>query len=230
MALLQRQGNDLLTRHIDLLRECVRTVRAGHPFHIHPWVVLPDHLHCVIELPPGDADFATRWRLIKMAFSKALPHGEARSTVQIRRGERKIWQRPFWEHLIRDETDYRAHMDYVHINPLKHGLVERVVDGLIDIPCARRARGVYAGLWWMMVPALIGSWCMPLLPPTRRTAQCPLCAPLPDQPEFASTRFGSRHAADQKTQQGRMIRYWRPTMRTLRNAAVKRLTADKTCS
>ena len=66
VALLQRQGNDLLTRHIDLLRECVRTVRVGHPFQIHAWVVLPDHLHCVIELPPGDADFSTRWRLIKM--------------------------------------------------------------------------------------------------------------------------------------------------------------------
>ena len=90
--------------------------------------MLPDHLHCVIELPDGDADFPTRWRLIKMGFSKALPVSERRSGVRVRRGERGIWQRRYWEHLIRDESDYRAHMDYVHINPLKHGLVSRVMD------------------------------------------------------------------------------------------------------
>lgn len=74
--LLQRHGNDLLTRHVDLLRDTVRSVRRRHPFTIHGWVVLPDHLHCVIELPQNDADFATRWRLIKMDFSKALPRTE----------------------------------------------------------------------------------------------------------------------------------------------------------
>jgi putative transposase len=126
--LLQRQGNDLLTRHIDLLRHTVAAVQHRHPFVIHGWVVLPDHLHCVIELPAGDADFAKRWRLIKMYFSKALPRIEGRSAVRVRRGERGIWQRRYWEHLIRDEADFQAHMDYVHINPLKHGLVARVAD------------------------------------------------------------------------------------------------------
>ncbi|MDP3688289.1 MAG: transposase [Sulfurimicrobium sp.] len=126
--LLQRQGNDLLTQHIGALRDVVRTVRQRHPFAIHGWVVLPDHLHCVIELPVGDADFATRWRLIKMGFSKALPRLERLSKVRARRGERGIWQRRYWEHLIRDEADYRAHMDYVHINPVKHGLVKQVRD------------------------------------------------------------------------------------------------------
>ena len=124
--LLQRQGNDLLTRHIDLLRAVVQSVRQRHPFIIHSWVVLPDHLHCVIELPPQDADFAKRWRLIKMGFSKSLPRTERLSVVSIQRGERGIWQRRYWEHLIRDEADFRAHMDYVHINPVKHGLVRRV--------------------------------------------------------------------------------------------------------
>lgn len=126
--LLQRQNNDLLTRHINLLREAVRQVRWHYPFHIHGWVVLPDHLHCVIELPPDDADFALRWRLIKMAFAKALPRTEWRSTVRVRRGERGIWQRRFWEHLIRDEADFRAHMDYLHFNPVKHGWAVRVAD------------------------------------------------------------------------------------------------------
>ncbi len=64
VTLLDRQGNNLLTRHIDLLRQAFKAVRENHPFKIHAWVVLPDHLHCVIELPEGDADYATRWRLI----------------------------------------------------------------------------------------------------------------------------------------------------------------------
>lgn len=126
--LLERSGNDLLTRHIDLLRDAVRAVHRKHPFIIHGWVVLPDHLHCVIQLPDDDADFSLRWRLIKQRFSRSLPLKERRSAVRIRRGERGIWQRRFWEHLIRDESDYSAHMDYVHINPLKHGLVTSVAD------------------------------------------------------------------------------------------------------
>ncbi len=126
--LLERQGNDLLARHIGLLRTVVKSARQRHPFRIHGWVVLPEHLHCVIELPPDDAGYATRWRLIKMEFSKALPRTERLSAVRVRRGERGIWQRRYWEHLIRDERDYLAHMDYVHINPVKHGLVECVAD------------------------------------------------------------------------------------------------------
>ena len=126
--LLKRRDNDLLTRHIDVLRDVVSSVRFRHPFTIHGWVVLPEHLHCVIELPLGDADFATRWRLIKMEFSKALPKTERLTSVRRRRGERGIWQRRFWEHLIKDDADYRAHMDYVHYNPVKHGWVKRVRD------------------------------------------------------------------------------------------------------
>jgi len=145
--LLQRQGNDLLTRHIETLRDSVRRVRKLYPFHIHGWVVLPEHLHCVMELPPQDADFATRWRLIKMAFSKAIPYTERLSAVRARRGERGIWQRRYWEHLIRDEADYRAHMDYVHINPVKHGLVERVADWPYSTFHRLVADGVYPPDW-----------------------------------------------------------------------------------
>ena len=126
--LLQRHGNDLLTRHIDLLREIVASVQSRYHFRIRDWVVLPEHMHCVLEFPENDADFAKRWRLIKMAFSKCLPKTERRSKVRVNRGERGIWQRRFWEHLIRDDADFKAHMDYVHFNPLKHGLVNRVAD------------------------------------------------------------------------------------------------------
>src|SRR4051812_6074552 len=126
--LLQRHGNDLLTRHVDLLRKVVRSVRQRHPFYIHGWAVLPEHLHCVIELPPDDMNFATRWRLIKTEFSKTLPKVERLSAVRAARGERGIWQRRYWEHLIRDERDMQAHMDYLHFNPVKHGLVRRLAD------------------------------------------------------------------------------------------------------
>lgn len=128
VTLLQRRGNDLLTREINLLRTVVADMRHRHPFRIHGWVVLPDHLHCVIELPGGDVDFSVRWRLIEMGFSKGMPATERRSAVRQRRGERGIWQRRFWEHLIRDEDDFQAHMDYVHFNPAKQGLATRVVD------------------------------------------------------------------------------------------------------
>jgi len=145
--LLQRHGSDLLIRHIDILRNVVQQVRKHHPFRIHGWVVLPDHLHCVIELPHCDADFALRWRLIKMGFSKALPKTERVSAVRARRGERSIWQRRYWEHLIRDEADYRAHMDYVHINPAKHGWVERVADWPYSTFHQWVAQGVYPPDW-----------------------------------------------------------------------------------
>ena len=145
--LLQRQGNDLLTRHVGLLRETVRAVRRRHPFVIHGWVILPDHLHCVIELPVEDADFATRWRLIKMGFSKALPREENISAARLRRGERGIWQRRYWEHLIRDEADFNAHMDYVHINPFKHGLVAQVADWPYSTFHSLVAAGVYPADW-----------------------------------------------------------------------------------
>jgi putative transposase len=144
---LQRKDNDLLIQHINVLRDNVRLVQSRHPFMIHGWVVLPDHLHCVIELPPNETDFATRWRLIKMGFSKALPPTEKRSSVRIKRGERGIWQRRYWEHLIRDEADFQAHMDYVHINPMKHGLVKQVNEWPYSTFHRLVEKGVYPSNW-----------------------------------------------------------------------------------
>lgn len=123
-----RQGNDLLVRHIKALREAVAATRRDHPFVIHAMVVLPDHLHALWRLPYGDPDFSTRWRLIKASFSRAVPAGERVTPSRARRGERGLWQRRFWEHLIRDERDWRQHVDYIHYNPVKHGHVPRPVD------------------------------------------------------------------------------------------------------
>lgn len=126
--LLQRKNNNLLVEQVQVLRNAVAQVKKTYPFIIHAWVVLPEHLHCVIELPENDADFKTRWMLIKMLFSKAIPKTEVRSAMRIKRRERGIWQRRYWEHLIKDEADFAAHVDYVHINPVKHGLVKQVAD------------------------------------------------------------------------------------------------------
>lgn len=125
--LLDRSSN-LLVAHVDALRECVRAVRVARPFRIDAWVVLPDHMHAIWTLPPDDTDYSVHWKAIKIAFAKALPKTECLSPARSAKGERGIWQRRFWEHTIRNEQDYAVHVDYVHINPLKHGLVTRVAD------------------------------------------------------------------------------------------------------
>ncbi len=145
--LLQRRNNDLLIRNIEGLRTVVRTVRAKHPFTTHGWVVLPDHMHCLLSLPEGDADFALRWRLIKSGFSKTIAHTERLSPSRHKRGERGLWQRRYWEHRIRDDADFAAHMDYIHINPVKHGLVSRVDDWPYSTFHRLVEDGVYPAGW-----------------------------------------------------------------------------------
>jgi len=118
----------LLTDHIDALRASFQYTRRRHRFTVEAIVVLPDHLHTIWTLPGGDADFAVRWRLIKSHFSRALSPEESVSPSRARKAERGIWQRRFWEHAIRDETDFERHVDYIHFNPVKHGHVPRVRD------------------------------------------------------------------------------------------------------
>ena len=145
--LLERHGNDLLVREIEHLRTVVRRVRELQPFTIDAWVVLPEHMHCIWTLPAGDSDFSMRWRLIKTLFSRSLPKTERRSMVRQAAGERGIWQRHYWEHCIRDDADYARHMDYVHANPLKHGLVNRVVDWPYSSFHRLAQVGVYPADW-----------------------------------------------------------------------------------
>src|SRR5579863_5512362 len=118
----------LLTDNIDKLRAAFRETRRRHPFEIAAMVVLPDHLHTIWTLPEGDAEFSTRWRLIKSAFSRGLATDEQISQSRASKGERGIWQRRYWEHTIRDDNDFARHVDYIHINPIKHRLVKRVRD------------------------------------------------------------------------------------------------------
>lgn len=114
--------------NIHRLRSTFARVKAVHPFRIDAIVVLPDHLHCLWTLPEGDADFAGRWNLIKGGFTRALPSEAKPSRGTGDRRERSVWQRRYWEHRIRDEDDYARHCDYIHWNPVKHGLVDRAGD------------------------------------------------------------------------------------------------------
>ncbi len=104
----------------------------------------------------GDTDFPLRWRLIKGHFSRALPVNERRSHTRLRHGERGIWQRHYWEHLIQDERDYRHHMNYVHINPLKHGHVTRVADWPYSTFHRYVASGIYPPDWCGSVDGVLG--------------------------------------------------------------------------
>ena len=142
---LADRGADVLVREIALLRRAVQLTRSTRPFRIDAWVVLPDHVHCMWTLPEGDAHYSGRWREIKGQFSMALGRsGRAPTPValnkygvvagrlrtegvgarpDLRREEVGIRQKRFWEHHIRDEADFRTHVRYCWINPVKHGLV-----------------------------------------------------------------------------------------------------------
>ena len=115
---LHNRQSTLLVDRVGELRDSFTAVREKHPFHIDALVVLPGHLHAVWTLPDGDDDYALRWRLIKTRFTQSLN----------RSADTKVWQDRYWEHTIRDEPDFEAHVNYAHINPVKHGYVERAID------------------------------------------------------------------------------------------------------
>lgn len=125
---LANRKSDLLVQHIETLRAAFKYVKERHPFTINAIVVLPDHLHCIWTLPEGDCDYAKRWALIKIYFSKTLPKTEHINPSRTQKGERGIWQRRFWEHVIRDERDYLNHIEYIHNNPIKHDYVSNAQD------------------------------------------------------------------------------------------------------
>ena len=125
---LNDRKSDLLVLKIDALQDVMRKVRNRHPFTIAAMVVLPDHLHAIWRLPPGDTNFPMRWSLIKSAFSRIMPKVEVIRKSRVKKRERGIWQRRYWEHEIRNDADLANHVDYIHYNAVKHGYVERAVD------------------------------------------------------------------------------------------------------
>ncbi len=110
---------------IHLFDKIIESVQVSHPFIILAHVILPEHIHMIWELPEGDQDYPMRWRLIKSRFSH-LYHDHSELIVPVSRKnkqERTIWQRRYWEHTIEDEDDLDNHIDYIHMNPVHHGLV-----------------------------------------------------------------------------------------------------------
>jgi putative transposase len=144
---LHDRSRNLLVAQIDTLRNAVRQAMKKSPFHIDAWVVLPDHMHCLWTLPENDNDYSNRWRAIKTSFSKAVPVVEERSSIMVRRNERGIWQHRFWEHTIREDNDYAAHMDYIHFNPVKHGIAATVADWPFSSFRRCVANGIYPPDW-----------------------------------------------------------------------------------
>ncbi|MBI4693246.1 MAG: transposase [Gammaproteobacteria bacterium] len=141
--LAERSGNRRLVEYIDVLRAAFRRTLATRPFRIDAIVVLPEHLHSIWTLPPGDEDFSTRWRMIKADFSRGVPRLERITASRSSRRERGIWQRRFWARALTNQVDFNRHMDYVHWNPVKHGHAVRPVDW----PYSSLGRLVDAGVY-----------------------------------------------------------------------------------
>ncbi len=120
---LQDRSQTQLTDHIAHLRFAYAKTIAELPVICDAMVLLPDHLHAIWTLPPQDADYSERWKRIKSRFSHGLALSSQVSQSKAGKRERGIWQRRFWEHTIRDEDDFIAHMAHCHDNPVKHGLV-----------------------------------------------------------------------------------------------------------
>ncbi len=165
---LAQKGKALLTDHIDELRAAFSVTMRERPFVCDAIVILPDHIHAVWTMPKGDADFSTRWGAIKARFTRQVKSNRRvglyptddqkigqtvgwnptlRSPSKNRKGDAGIWQRRYWEHCIRDERDYRNHLEYCWGNPVKHGFVERAVDWPFSSLHREIARGAISPEW-----------------------------------------------------------------------------------
>ena len=131
---LRNRKSALPTQQVAALRHAIMTVKRQKPFYIDAWVVLPEHLHCIWTLPDNDCDFSGRWRDIKGGFSRTL-------------SQNNVWQPRFWEHTIRNQQDYRRHVDYIYINPFKHGWVKQIQDWPFSTFHRDVRRGLYPANW-----------------------------------------------------------------------------------
>ncbi len=136
-------------KNILILRNAFNKVKATFPFTMSAIVVLPDHIHCIWQLPANDNNFSTRWRLIKNYFSREI------NAIKNKRHEKLVWQRRFWEHLIKDESDFEKHMDYIHYNPVKHGYTKSPADWPFSSFREMINRGFYDLTWGSHAPESI---------------------------------------------------------------------------
>ena len=144
---LAERNKALLLDHIEILWDEFARVKNRYPLKIDGIVIMPDHIHSIWTLPENDADYSTRWRLIKSGFSRRLPKTESINVARQRKNERGIWQRRFWEHQIRDDNDFNRHMDYMYYNPVKHGYVTSVKEWPYSSFHRDVAAGVFSEDW-----------------------------------------------------------------------------------
>jgi putative transposase len=138
------------------LKEAFKCIKERHPFRIDAIVILPDHLHCFWTLPEGDSDFSKRWMLIKKQFTRTCvyPDRNTPSASRLHKREQTVWQRRFWEHQIRDDRDYRSHVEYIHYNPVKHGLVKAPIEWPYTSFHRVVRAGVYHNDWGSAAPVV----------------------------------------------------------------------------
>jgi len=144
---------------ISCLRAVIRRIKAKRPFSLDAFCILPDHIHCIWTLPLNDADYSTRWNLIKGMFTKnfrkttGLNSPDAWSRYKKR--ERPVWQKRFWEHWLRDRDDLNRHLDYLHFNPVKHALAHKPGDWPWSSFAHYLAKGWYDSDWGRQEPGTI---------------------------------------------------------------------------
>ena len=155
---LADRSSNLLVANIDRLRDAYRSVAERRPFETVAICILPDHIHAILTLPEGDADYPGLWSLIKAGFSRGLPAASSRSESKIAKREKGIWQRRYWEHAIRDDDDLGRHIDYIHLNPVKHGLVRSVRDWPHSSFHRYAARGDLPLDWGSDLPEIKGAF------------------------------------------------------------------------
>jgi len=138
-----------------ILKEAIQHVQSEFPFETLAFCLLPNHLHCIWHLPQGDCDFSKRWSMIKRYFSTHyIEHGGIalpQTSSRYKKRELGIWQRRFWEHLIRDREDFYNHTHYVHYNPVKHGLVKQVSQWPYSTYHQFLKQGFYKGFDWSLL-------------------------------------------------------------------------------
>lgn len=148
LCLNNRQGS-LLTDYIDELRLAYRKTQLKMPFITEAMVILPEHIHALWTMPINDDNYPTRIRLLKSHFSRQLPQSlkQTDNKSRMNRKETGIWQRRYWEHTIRDGLDFNRHMDYIHYNPVKHGLVASAANWEFSTFSREVKKGRYAKNW-----------------------------------------------------------------------------------
>lgn len=125
---LAARGSALPTERIGALRAARGATMAEHPAHCDAVVVMPDHVLAIRALPPGDAGFSIRRRKIKARLSRAGGAVAGPRDSLVRRREAGVRQRRFWEHMIRDEVDFAAHLALCWGSPVRGGLAERAAE------------------------------------------------------------------------------------------------------